>query len=594
VKQESHLITNKLIRVLVYTLVFVLAFGLIAFFSYLLFIENNLKHIGLGVFFSKNVSLVLLLIILPFLVAYITFYIRKILVRSYYWYKSELSEIMIKRLGILDFIISALLVVFVLLNARYFFLASSLVDFRNLSFYQIADYPFLIKLFVVLVAYLTILLLWLILPVLRFSHKAYHVRFLPLRIVSHKFSLIVSLLFLLLLLFISLLVVSIGIDSFLDLSNVFLFQLGIISGILLIILSFFAFFRLLFNKVISTIWFYLIGTLNILVVVFYFFNVGHDIRVFSSSILEELFERMKNSPYVLKFETKKVDSVRFDLGSLRKLAMSGLSFYEESTNYPVIDYFREIHGFDKLYYSFLTGRIDSVFVKNLKVTNVLMKEDLEFLFPYSRIGITSYSNTNYITISYIYEFGGMRFFYDGGTILAFKSNTSGNWVTKFYKGDFDYPSRGLGVRDHLIVEMVMDKLGIKPYKNYFVQVINDYFLVPLGYYCLVISNKNYILYDVNEFVSYNEYPLVIGNIVVMMSNLYVGNELAGFKVRYFDLVGYGATLNEAILSMIGNADYYYKVQELERRMKSLRSFIEENTNRLDPLIIKDIMTILSY
>jgi hypothetical protein len=322
--------------------------------------------------------------------------------------------------------------------------------------------------------------------------------------------------------------------------------------------------------------------------------VGPDIRVFSSSILEELFERMKNSPYVLKFETKKVDSVRFDLGSLRKLALSGLRFYEESTNYSVIDYFREIHGFDKLYYSFLTGRIDSVFVKNLKVTNVLMKEDLEFLFPYSTIGITYYSNTNYITISYIYEFGGMRFFYDGGTILAFKSNTSGNWVTKFYKGDFDYSSKVLGVRDHLIVEMVMYKLGIKPYNNYFIQVGNDYFLVPLGYYCLVISNKNYILYDVNEFVSYNEYPLVIGNVVVMMSNLYVGNELAGFKARYFDLVGYGATLDEAVLSMIGNADYYYKVQELERRMKSLRSFIEENTNKLDPLIIKDIMTILSY
>ena len=573
---------------------FVLAFVLSVFFSYILFFENNLSHIGLGVFFWKNVSLISLLVVIPFLVAYVLFYVRRFLVRYYYWYKSDLNEAIIKRLSILDFTVSVFLTFFILFNAKYFFLASSLVNFGELSFSQVADYPFLLKIFTVLTSYLVLLSIWMILPILHFSHKAYHVRFLPFRIVSHKFSPVVALLFLISLFFVSFFVIFLGIDSFLDSRNIFLFQLGIISGVLLIVLSFVAFFRLLFNKSISMVWFYIVGVLNILVVVLYFFNVSLDIKIFSSSLLEKFSERLRSSPYVLKFKAGRIDSIRFDINSLKRLPLGELNFYEKPNNYLAIEYSREIRGFDKLYYSFITGKIDSVFAKSLKVSNVLTKEEVELLFPYSTINITSYSNTNYIVISYIYDFGGMRFFYDGGTILAFKSDISGDWLTKFYKGEVNYPSKGLGTRDYLILEIVLENLNIKPYKNYFIQVSNDYFLVPLKHHCFVISNKSYLLYDASEFVSYGEYPLVLGNVVVAMSNLYVSDQLAGFKARYFDLVGYGATLREAILSMIGNADYYYKVQELEEKMKSLRSLIEESTNKIDPLIIRDIMNILSY
>ncbi len=593
-KQESRLITNKLVKISFYTLVFVLAFVLSVFFSYILFFENNLSHIGLGVFFWKNVSLISLLVVIPFLVAYVLFYVRRFLVRYYYWYKSDLNEAIIKRLSILDFTVSVFLTFFILFNAKYFFLASSLVNFGELSFSQVADYPFLLKIFTVLTSYLVLLSIWMILPILHFSHKAYHVRFLPFRIVSHKFSPVVALLFLISLFFVSFFVIFLGIDSFLDSRNIFLFQLGIISGVLLIVLSFVAFFRLLFNKSISMVWFYIVGVLNILVVVLYFFNVSLDIKIFSSSLLEKFSERLRSSPYVLKFKAGRIDSIRFDINSLKRLPLGELNFYEKPNNYLAIEYSREIRGFDKLYYSFITGKIDSVFAKSLKVSNVLTKEEVELLFPYSTINITSYSNTNYIVISYIYDFGGMRFFYDGGTILAFKSDISGDWLTKFYKGEVNYPSKGLGTRDYLILEIVLENLNIKPYKNYFIQVSNDYFLVPLKHHCFVISNKSYLLYDASEFVSYGEYPLVLGNVVVAMSNLYVSDQLAGFKARYFDLVGYGATLREAILSMIGNADYYYKVQELEEKMKSLRSLIEESTNKIDPLIIRDIMNILSY
>ena len=592
VEKEKSVTPNKYLKIAFYSLFFLFILFVFLLFSYLLFAQNNFRHLGLNVFFVKNLSLSVFLIVGSFIFNYVIFYIRRVLTNLYYWNRAELNKSISNTISFIDLLVSILLTFFIVLNTKFFYLTFSLIDFKNLNF-SITDYPFLIKLCVVLFSYLSLILIWFTIPIIYLSHRSYHIRFLPLRIVPHKLSPIVSTFVFLSLIIISLCTLLLGIDGYLDNENSFLLQISFLSSVILILLSVVLLFRLLSNKATLTIWFYLLGVLNVIILVFYLLNVNVKLSIFGFSTLEEFSNRIKNSNFTLKFEKKSPDSFKaFDINAIKKILPVNISISKISNDSPKINYVRKLYGFEKIYYSLSTGKIDTMFMRDLKVTNTLSKEDLKNLFPYSKVDLFSYSNTNYAVISYLYEFGQRKFFYDRNTI-SIVQDTTGNLITKiddYYSNVYPYH---LNTKDKIMVDMVLGELNID-FSNLDIFLINnEYFLVPIKTYCLIISNNNYLLYDFHEFINVGEYPLLIANDVLAVSNLYIGGDLAGFKVRYFDLVGYGHDFGEAVFSMVGNADYYYRVQNLERKLKSLNSLIEENVNKIDPVILNNIKNILS-
>ena len=586
---------KTLLKTFYYIFVLLFTVSLVIFTSWFSNFYNNLNYLGLSSIVLQDFSVIIFVVFILVFSPLVIFLIRTKLTFLIFQKKAEISDYHKKVLVTLDILFSLFILVFVILNIKsvYFTL---LVPHNFSSILEISDYPFVLSFVKFLVEYFVIVIFYILLPILYYSHKSYIVRFLGLSVFPHKVSFSLILFLFLFVLFIS---VSIWIYSFVFSLEFYtkyslILTLGIVVGTLVFLYAFYVFLNLLKNSLIP--WY-----LNLVFVVFlglYFLTIVFykdlpEVSIVRFDFLDNIGNKFSSSKFVLKVSKVNVSDVfsGINIGELEKLKNVYVKDYSVIKNRePVVKVIRKAKFLERIYILLSSRTVDLSFKRNLVITNYVNLEKIFTFLPISFSFSSFVNGTNYFEVSLPYEFGNEVFFYSRYLI----SWTSDKDV-KIY--DLRFGKNGnlnmgiLTAKDYYLVSKRLNSIGSVK-KIFFVKSGFEYFVLANFGNCILISNGNYVSFYFNDYNNFQEMFLFLDGVPLFLSNIFIDSKFVGYKVRYFDVSGRGSDVNESISNLIGNAIYYYKVIELTNRIGRLKRYLEENKNNIPPDVFENLKLFL--
>lgn len=585
---------KKTFKFLLYFLITVLTIAFIVGISAFSNFYNNLSILGISSIVLSNISIITIITVIVFLLTLLSFIVRTNISFSRYQLKTDLKQGHKKFFIVLDIIVSLLLTAMLILNYKNIYAYISLVKSPSsiLDFY---NYPFILQILKTIITYLCIFIIYLILPILYFSHKSYNIRFLFSGIVPHKFSPLISLYLLVSLVFVSLsisvLTLIFSVEIYPNYSLVL--TTGFVVSLVVFLYSLLLFTNLL--RGVSIPWY-----LNAIPLFFVILFVA--VSTFSKSIpsvnllklelIDTIHKEQLSSKFLVKVKEFSVEELfeKMDLRKLEYLNTIQITDYSLPRNEDAfVKVVRNSKILERVYLFLSSGVLDYLVKPNFTITNYLNLSDVfEILIPYSFSLYSKLGNTNFLEVSIPYEFNEQVFFYKLHLLSWYNDDTKVQNITLLgSKSDLQLFTS----KDYYIITK-----KLKPRKDneimFYTKGTNYYYYILSGAgFCIILSNENYFKYDLKDYSNGENFIFVEG-VPLLISNISLGSKVVGMKVRYFDIEGRGNNIQSSISNLIGNANYYYKVVELTNRIGALKRYLKENEDKIPPDVLDKIRSFI--
>lgn len=585
---------KKTLKFLLYTLVTIITIAFILVISAFSNFYNNTLSLGISSIVLSNISIITTITVLVFLFTLIPFTTRTILSFSRYQLKTDLKQGQKKFFIALDIVVSLALTVIVILSYKDIYAYVSLVKSMDniLDFY---NYPFILQILKTIIIYVCLFIIYLILPILYFSHKSYDIRFLFSGIVPHKFSPFISLYLFISLIFISLSILLLSlifsVEVYPDYSIIL--TIGFVASLVVLLYSLLLFTSLL--RRVSIPWY-----VNVIPIFFVVLFIGvstlsrniPSVSLLRLELIDTIHKKQSSSKFIVKLREVSVEELfeKIDLKKLEYLNTIQIAEYSLPKNEDAfVKVVRKSKTLERLFLFISSGVLDYLVKQNLTITNYLNLSDVfEILVPYSFSLYSKLGNTNFLEVSIPYEFNEQIFFYKLYLLSWYNSDMKiQTKATPEIQSDIQLFTS----KDYYIITR---KLGIRKGSEFmlYTKGTNYYYYILSGVgFCVILSNENYFNYKVRDYVNGENFVFVEG-VPLFISNISLGGKVVGLKVRYFDVEGRGENIQSSISNLIGNANYYYKVIELTNRIGALKRYLKDNEDKIPPDILDKIRSFI--
>ncbi len=600
----------KIGKIFAYLLILVFVVVVLFFISYLVFEFKVLSLIGLEAFFAKNLAYVSFLFLAIFAFSNLVLAIKRFLVKVYYYVPAQLSEDILRKNKHIDFIFSFILLLPFLVNVKYFYMFFNFTKpYQDLAQF-IANNVFIINVFLTLILYLLLLFVYVLINIVFFSHKSYHVRVLPKMIIAHKPSPGISIIFLVtsflaFLLFFGLFSVEIVFSK----SEMFLKILfSLITLIYWISFSIVISTKVFFGGSTRNVYTFLVlFSIAVLVIPIFvgFDRINTKVSIFSvDSFRGRIFESLPS----VKFRAVGVDDLNVSVNpdSIANLTNYNLVFVDSMSVEEGLEivYNISIDGFEKLYYSFLSRIADLVFIDSFE-TNVVVniQEKLGEVFWFSKVYKYSEGDKTLLEVIYNLDLKDFENFIVPFSVVADKTNVYLiNSDVKVKEGIFS-DSESIDIRefisyrDSYFLSSRFGNISFRKVKVFYKDNFSHVSLISKDLN-FTITNGYYYIYTSS---GHGDEFLVFPDVVLTLSDVDFYGKKVGIKVEYMGISGFGGDFKEALLNLLGNVIYYQRVLNLTRTIEYVRDNISKLEQSLvsnkvmdSMLIISNIKSVLGY
>lgn len=586
---------KNLFKFIISTIFIVLFIASIYIISWFSNFYNNLNYLGIGKILLQDIIVFSIILFLLTIIPLTLFRIRSSLSLNLFSKTIELTEKHKKFLLFFDIIGTIIVFIILLTNSKsiYFFL-----NITNWNNFNIIEYPFTIKFSKLMIEYLLFTLFYTLLPVFYLSHKSYLIRFIGLSIIPHRvpITLLISVIIFLIILSISVFVYSVILSLELYPTYSLILTLGIITSASILLYSVGVFINLLRNSKIN--WYENLAPV-ILIIVFVISSIFSkslpDISLIRLEFIERIHSLQTFSQYTLRIKNSNISETitQMDISKLedlKKLKITEYYFEKPNTKIMII---RKPKILERIYLIATSGIIDKYLKPNVYITNYIdIEKTVRNLLPTSFLFSSKVGNTNYIDISFPYEFDKEIFFYRRYLIIW----TSEKDIKILTQKNTNYNSISRNIltgREYYLINNKL-KLPKTTYSLFSITSPNfgEYYLISVSGESIIISNNTYISYKVNDYNEGETFAL-IDNVPLFLSNIIFENMKVGIKTRYFDIEGRGGNISESISNLVGNAIYYYKVVELTNKIEKLKKYLEQHKEDIPPDIFEKLKMFIS-